>query len=140
MDILVVKSFFIFAANGLFEKLVEMPEHIKRNWICTLHVIEENSLWRGNANHIKNRFLVKKSNYCSYELENITNFLFCRQQCPLMVTHLPNQQTMEAIEMVIGRILDIIQAWKATDQIIKRTCKRIMPCAKKAEKVEEVIF
>ena len=44
MDILVVKPFFIFAANGLFEKLVEMPEHIKRNWICTLHVIEENSL------------------------------------------------------------------------------------------------
>ena len=50
MDILGVNPFYIFAANGLFEKLVEMPEHIKRNWICTLHVIEENCLWRGNAN------------------------------------------------------------------------------------------
>ena len=56
-----------------------------------------------------------------------------------MVTHLPNQQPMEAIEMAIGRILDIMQVWKVPDQIIKGICVRSMPCAKKVGKVEEVI-
>ena len=137
-----VKSFSIFTDNGLFEKLVEMPQHIKRNWICTLHIIEKNCLWRGNENSTNMTILCYPISIIqtSYEMENITNFLFCRQQCPSMETRLPNQEAMEAIEMVIGRILDIIQAWKAIDQIIKGICKRIMQRAKKAEKVEEVIF